>query len=87
MPHLGGRVWQDYAPCHVNVQMSWLGIEERSDTLILSTGGRKPLSAYRHNEEFIGFPIICLTYGADTFKKALESGLRMRVEFKRQVIA
>lgn len=87
MPHLGGRVWQDYAPCHVNLQAEWLGIEERSDTLILSTGGAKPLSAYRHNEEFIGFPILYLTYGPENIRKALAEGFQSRVEFKRQVLA
>jgi len=86
MPHLGGRVWQDYAPCHVDLQAKWLGIEERNDTLIYSTGGKKPLSAYRHNEEFIGFPVLYLTYGPKTFRKVLGHGLEMRVEFKRQVI-
>lgn len=87
MPHLGGRVWQDYAPCHVNVQAQWLGIEERADTLIYSTGGRMPLQAYRHNEDFIGFPVLYLTYGPETFRKALEEELSMRVEFKRRVVA
>jgi len=87
MPHMGGRVWQDYAPAHVDVQAEWLGIEERADTLIYSTGGRKPLSAFRNNEEFIGFPVLYLTYGPENFRKALEEEQDMRVEFKREVIA
>lgn len=87
MPHLGGRVWQDYAPAHVDVQAKWLGIAERHDTLIYTTGGHKPLTAFRNNEEFIGFPVLYLTYGPETFRKALEEGLELRVEFKRRVIA
>ncbi|HEY5596950.1 MAG TPA: hypothetical protein VIL47_06770 [Candidatus Bipolaricaulota bacterium] len=87
MPHMGGRVWQDYAPCHVELQARWLGIEERADTLIYTTGGKQPLRAFRHNEEFIGFPVLYLTYGRETFGKALEEGVQMRVEFKRRVIA
>lgn len=87
MPHLGGRVWQDYAPAHVDVQAEWLGIDEKADTLIYSTAGGKPLSAFRHNDEFIGFPVLYLTYGPETFRKVLEEDLEMRVEFKREVVA
>ena len=85
IPHLGGGVWKKYAPRHVDAQAEWLGIKERSDTLILGTGGKILLKAYRHNEEFIGFPVIYMTYGKEIIKKALEEGLQLRVEFKRVV--
>jgi len=86
MPHLGGRVWQTYAPAHVDLQAEWLGIDERSDTLILSTGGQKVLSVYRQNQEFIGYPLIYLTYGPELILRAIEQGRHYRVEFKRQVL-
>jgi hypothetical protein len=86
IPHLGGGVWKQYAPKHVDAQAEWLGIDERSDTLILSTGGHALLRAFRRNEEFIGFPVVYLTYGADCMREALEKGLVMRVEFKRRVL-
>lgn len=85
MPHLGGGVWRRYAPRHVDAQTEWLGIPEKSDTLILGTGGKILLKAYRHNEEFIGFPVIYMTYGKEMIRKALEEGLQLRVEFKRVV--
>ena len=85
MPHLGGAVWKEYAPVHVDAQAEWLGIDERSDTLILSTEGYKPLVVYRHNQEFTGFPAIYMTYGREMIRRALEEGLQMRVEFKRVV--
>ncbi len=85
MPHLGGRVWKNYAPVHVDAQAEWLGITERSDTLILSTEGYKPLVTYRHNQEFTGFPAVYLTYGREMIQKALREGLQLRVEFKRIV--
>jgi len=85
MPHLGGAVWKEYAPVHVDAQAEWLGIPERSDTLILSTEGYKPLVVYRHNQEFTGFPAIYLTYGREMILRALEEGLKLRVEFKRVV--
>jgi hypothetical protein len=85
MPHLGGAVWKEYAPIHVDAQAEWLGIPERSDTLILSTEGYKPLVVYRHNQEFTGFPAVYLTYGREMILRALEEGLQMRVEFKRVV--
>lgn len=85
MPHLGGAVWKDYAPVHVDAQAEWLGIDERSDTLILSTEGYKPLIVYRHNQEFTGFPAIYLTYGREMIRRAFEEGLQLRVEFKRVV--
>lgn len=85
MPHLGGGVWRRYAPRHVDAQAEWLSIKEKSDTLILGTGGKILLKAYRHNEEFIGFPVIYMTYGKEMIKKALEEGLQLRVEFKRVV--
>jgi hypothetical protein len=86
IPHLGGGVWKHYAPKHVDAQAEWLGIDERSDTLILSTGGHALLRAFRRNEEFIGFPVVYLTYGADCIREALEKGLVMHVEFKRRVL-
>lgn len=85
MPHLGGRVWKSYAPVHVDAQADWLGIEERSDTLILSTEGYKPLVTFRQNQEFTGFPAVYLTYGREMIQKALREGLQLRVEFKRVV--
>jgi len=85
MPHLGGGVWRQYAPRHVDAQIEWLGIPERSDTLILGTGGKVLLKAYRHNEEFIGFPVIYMTYGKEMIKRALEEGVQRKVEFKRVV--
>lgn len=86
IPHLGGGVWKRYAPKHVDAQAEWLGISERSDTLILSTGGHVLLKAFRRNEEFIGFPVVYLTYGPSCIREALEKGLVMRVEFKRHVL-
>ncbi len=86
IPHLGGRVWKNYAPKHVDVQAEWLGIPERSDTLILSTGGHVLLKTFRRNEEFIGFPTIYLTYGPGRIREALENGYFRRVEFKRHVL-
>lgn len=85
MSHLGGGVWKQYAPKHVEAQAQWLGIPERSDTLILATRGKTLLKAYRHNEEFIGFPVIYMTYGKEMIRRALEEGLQLRVEFKRVV--
>lgn len=85
MPHLGGAVWKEYAPVHVDAQAEWLGVPERSDTLILSTEGYKLLTVYRHNQEFTGFPAVYLTYGREMIRRALEEGLQMRVEFKRVV--
>jgi hypothetical protein len=85
MPHLGGRVWKSYAPIHVDAQAEWLGIDERSDTLILSTEGHKPLIVYRQNQEFTGFPAVYMTYGREMIQKALREGLQLRVEFKRVV--
>jgi hypothetical protein len=85
MPHLGGAVWKDYAPVHVDAQAEWLGIDERSETLILSTEGYRPLVVYRHNQEFAGFPAIYMTYGREMICRALEEGLQIRVEFKRVV--
>ncbi|OGF56730.1 MAG: hypothetical protein A2Z21_07825 [Candidatus Fraserbacteria bacterium RBG_16_55_9] len=85
VPHLGGRVWKSYAPVHVDAQAKWLGIDERSDTLILSTEGYKPLITYRQNQEFTGFPAIYMTYGREIIQKALREGLQLRVEFKRIV--
>lgn len=85
MPHLGGGVWKQYAPRHVDAQAQWLGIPEKSDTLILGTGGKTLLKAYRHNEEFIGFPVVYMTYGKEMIRRALEEGLQLRVEFKRVV--
>lgn len=86
IPHLGGGVWRQYAPKHVDAQAEWLGISERSDTLILSTGGHILLRAFRRNEEFIGFPVIYLTYGPGRIREALENGYIRRVEFKRHVL-
>ncbi|MDW8031519.1 MAG: hypothetical protein RMJ29_06880 [Candidatus Bipolaricaulota bacterium] len=86
IPHLGGAVWRHYAPKHVDAQASWLGIPERSDTLILSTSGHILLRAFRRNEEFIGFPVIYLTYGPGRIREALENGSFRRVEFKRHVL-
>lgn len=86
IPHLGGGVWKRYAPLHLDAQAEWLGIAERSDTLILGTGGHALLKAFRRNEEFIGFPVVYLTYGPDCIREALEKGLAMRVEFKRRVL-
>jgi len=86
MPHLGGRVWKSYAPIHVDAQAQWLGIDERSDTLILSTEGYKPLVTYRQNQEFTGFPAVYMTYGKEMIQRALREGLQMRVEFKRTVL-
>jgi hypothetical protein len=86
IPHLGGRVWKNYAPKHVDAQSEWLGIPERSDTLILSTGGHVLLKTFRRNEEFIGFPTIYLTYGPGRIREALENGYFRRVEFKRHVL-
>ncbi len=85
LPHLGGAVWKRYAPVHVDAQAEWLGIDERSDTLILSTEGHKPLIVYRHNQEFTGFPAVYMTFGRAMIRRALEEGLRLRVEFKRVV--
>ncbi len=86
IPHLGGGVWKNYAPKHVDAQAEWLGIPERSDTLILSTGGHVLLKTFRRNEEFIGFPTIYLTYGPGRIREALENGYFRRVEFKRHVL-
>lgn len=86
IPHLGGGVWKQYAPLHVDAQAEWLGIPERSDTLILSTGGHVLLKTFRRNEQFIGFPTIYLTYGPECIHEALEKGLVRRVEFKRRVL-
>jgi len=86
IPHLGGGVWKNYAPKHVDAQAEWLGIPERSDTLILSTGGHVLLKTFRRNEEFIGFPTIYLTYGPGRIREALENGYFRRVEFKRRVL-
>lgn len=86
IPHLGGGVWKQYAPPHVDAQAEWLGIPERSNTLILSTGGHILLRAFRRNEEFIGFPVIYLTYGPGRIREALENGYIRRVEFKRHVL-
>ena len=86
IPHLGGGVWKNYAPKHVDAQAEWLGIPERSDTLILSTGGYVLLKTFRRNEEFIGFPTIYLTYGPGRIREALENGYFRRVEFKRRVL-
>jgi len=85
LPHLGGGVWKGYASVHVDAQSEWLGINERSDTLILSTQGFKPLMAYRQNQDFTGFPAIYLTYGPDVICEALDNGAEHRVEFKRIV--
>lgn len=85
MPHLGGRDWIKYAPPHVDAQAEWLGIDETSETLILTTEGQKPLVTYRYNQEFTGFPAIYLTYGPDMIRRALEEGFEERVEFKRIV--
>ncbi len=86
IPHLGGGVWKSYAPKHVDAQAEWLGIPERSETLILSTGGHVLLKTFRRNEEFIGFPTIYLTYGPGRIREALENGYIRRVEFKRHVL-
>lgn len=86
IPHLGGGVWKEYAPKHVDAQAEWLGISERSETLILSTGGHVLLKTFRRNEEFIGFPTIYLTYGPGRIREALENGYIRRVEFKRHVL-
>ncbi len=86
IPHLGGGVWKHYAPKHVDAQAEWLGIPERSDTLILSTGGHVLLKTFRRNEEFIGFPTVYLTYGPGRIREALENGYIRRVEFKRRVL-
>ncbi len=86
IPHLGGGVWKQYAPKHLDAQAEWLAIPERSDTLILSTGGHVLLKTFRRNEEFIAFPTIYLTYGPGCIREALESGLIRRVEFKRRVL-
>lgn len=86
IPHLGGGVWKHYAPKHVDAQAAWLGVPERSDTLILSTGGHVLLKTFRRNEEFIGFPAIYLTYGPGRIREALENGFLRRVEFKRRVL-
>ena len=86
IPHLGGRVWKEYAPKHVDAQAEWLGVPERSETLILSTGGHVLLKTFRRNEEFIGFPTIYLTYGPGRIREALENGYIRRVEFKRHVL-
>jgi hypothetical protein len=86
IPHLGGGAWKQYAPVHTDVQAEWLGIPERSDTLILGTGGHTLLSTFRRNEEFIGFPTVYLTYGRETIRCALQDGWVMRVEFKRRVL-
>lgn len=86
IPHLGGGSWKQYAPQHVDAQAQWLDIPERSDTLILSTGGHILLRAFRRNEEFIGFPVIYLTYGPGRIREALENGYIRRVEFKRHVL-
>lgn len=86
IPHLGGGVWKQYAPQHVDAQADWLDIPERSETLILSTGGHILLKTFRRNEEFIGFPAIYLTYGPGRIREALENGYIRRVEFKRRVL-
>ncbi len=85
MPHLGGRDWIEYAPPHVDAQAEWLGIDETSETLILTTEGHRPLVTFRHNQEFTGFPAIYLTYGPEIIRRALEEGFQERVEFKRVV--
>ncbi len=86
IPHLGGGVWKRYASMHLDAQAAWLGIAERSETLLLSTGGHALLKAFRRNEEFIGFPVVYLTYGPDCIREALAKGLAMRLEFKRRVL-
>jgi hypothetical protein len=86
IPHLGGGAWKQYAPVHVDVQAEWLGIPERSETLILGTGGYTLLSTFRRNEEFIGFPTVYLTYGREIIRCALQDGWVLRVEFKRRVL-
>lgn len=86
IPHLGGSAWKQYAPVHTDVQAEWLGIPERSDTLILGTGGYKLLSTFRRNEEFIGFPTVYLTYGREIIRCALQDGWVMHIEFKRRVL-
>lgn len=86
IPHLGGGVWKQYAPKHVDAQADWLGISERSETLILSTGGHILLKTFRRNEEFIGFPTVYVTYGPGRIREALENGYIRRVEFKRRVL-
>ncbi|MFN4218663.1 MAG: hypothetical protein ACK4HB_05220 [Candidatus Bipolaricaulia bacterium] len=86
IPHLGGGVWRQYAPKHVDAQAEWLGISERSETLILSTEGHILLKTFRRNEEFIGFPTVYLTYGPGRIREALENGYMRRVEFKRRVL-
>lgn len=85
MPHLGGRDWIKYAPSHVDAQAEWLGIDETSETLILTTEGHQPLVTYRYNQEFTGFPAVYLTYGPEVIRRALEDGFEERVEFKRIV--
>ena len=85
LPHLGGGVWKGYASVHLDAQAEWLNIDERSDTLILSTEGHKPLTTYRQNQEFTGFPAIYLTYGPDMICNALDESSIHRVEFKRIV--
>ncbi|MFQ5794680.1 MAG: hypothetical protein ACE5JP_06480 [Candidatus Bipolaricaulia bacterium] len=85
LPHLGGAAWRNYAPLHVDAQSEWLGMPAQGDRLILSTGGHVLLSAYRRNEEFIGFPVVYMTYGAERIRKALKEGEKLRVEFKRTV--
>ncbi|MBI1730085.1 hypothetical protein HY229_04730 [Candidatus Acetothermia bacterium] len=85
MPHLGGGVWKKYAAVHVDAQAEWLGIPEKSDTLILSTDGHKPLMTYRDNQDFTGFPAVYLTYGHEMIQKSLHEGLQYKVEFKRIV--
>lgn len=85
MPHLGGRDWIKYAPPHVDAQAEWLGIDERSETLILTTEGHQPLVTFRYNQEFTGFPAVYLTYGPEMIRRALEEGFQERVEFKRIV--
>ena len=87
MPHLGGRDWIKYAPPHVDAQAEWLGIDETSETLILTTEGHRPLVTYRYNQEFTGFPAIYLTYGPEVIRRALDEGIAERVEFKRIVFA
>jgi hypothetical protein len=85
MPHIGGAVWKGYASVHVDAQAKWLGIDETSKTLILSTEGHKPLVTYRQNQEFTGFPAVYLTYGPEMIRRSLEEGLEHKVEFKRVV--
>lgn len=85
MPHLGGGVWKGYASIHVDAQAQWLGIDESSETLILSTKGHKPLITYRQNQEFTGFPAIYMTYGPEMIRRSIEEGAEYKVEFKRVV--